>query len=303
MAVSGLYSPSASSAGARLFSLLGPAVSPLAVPTVYFDTPAISWVEAGKVSKQEWQRALSFLRLSAHHAISLTTLYELLAGLAYGGPETFTRFRDRFNLLSIAPEQTFLPLSAEFLRTRLFGKAPTRPDFDPEALQRWLPIIASARTRKDMESGLIELGQAQDELTYGINLRLVQLQILKGKAGYIRRLKKLRSEIPSTIPISTWASSVVSKLGIDLKLENRLRIEEALDAQYRHDVSMRIKARSADFNFKKNSTAWLDSSQLVYLAEPTFIFVTADERLVKDTAGSSQAGRILLLREFLSLAS
>ncbi|HEY4903113.1 MAG TPA: hypothetical protein VIH89_06540 [Candidatus Sulfotelmatobacter sp.] len=88
-----------------------------------------------------------------------------------------------------------------------------------------------------------------------------------------------------------------------MKLENRLRIEDALDAQYHHDVSMRIKARSADFNFKKNSTAWLDSSQLVYLAEPTFIFVTADERLVRDTKGSSQAGRILLLREFLSLAS
>lgn len=85
--------------------------------------------------------------------------------------------------------------------------------------------------------------------------------------------------------------------------ENRLKVEEYLDAQYRHDVSMRIKARSEGFNFKKNSTAWLDSSQLVYLAEPTFIFVTADEKLVKDTAESVQATRILLLRDFLSLAS
>lgn len=158
MAASGLYSSPVWSGTSQLLAYLGPAVSPLAVPTIYFDTPAISWVEAGRVSREEWQRALSFLRQSAHHAISLTTLYELLAGLAYGSPATFTRFRDRFKLLSITPQQTFLPLSGEFLRTRLFGLAPARPDFDPETLQRWLPIIASAKTREEMESGLIETG-------------------------------------------------------------------------------------------------------------------------------------------------
>jgi len=300
--VTGSSSSPAPSGATRLFSLLGPDVSPLAIPTVYFDTPAISWVEAGKVSEAEWRRALSFVSRSAHHAVSLTTLYELLAGLAYGPDGTFVRFRDRFKLLSIGPEQTFLPLSGEFLRTRLFGLPPSRPDFDPRVLQRWLPVITGAKTRQEMEDGLIEPGPA-DKLTYGINLKVVQRQILKGKAGYIRRLKKLRIEIPSTIPISTWASGMVSKLGLELTLENRLRIERALDAQYRHDVSMRIKASNKDFNFKKNSTAWLDSSQLIYLAEPTFIFVTADDRLLKDIASSVQARRVMSFRDFMSLAS
>jgi hypothetical protein len=278
----------------RLFSLLGPEVSPLAVPTVYLDTSVVSWAEAGKISKQEWEQALDFVRQCAHHAVSLTTMYELLAGLAYGSEDQFVRFRDRFRLLLVGAEQTFLPLSGEFVRTRVFGLPASRPDFDPKMLCRWLPVIMRANTRQEMENGLVGLGP-DDHWTFGVNLRLV--------AAYIRRLKKLRISHPGPLPIETWASGTVSALKLDLTLENRIKVESTLDAFYRHDVSMRKKAEQKDFNFKKNSTAWLDSSQLIYLADPTFIFVTADDKLIDSLAESTQLSRILSFWNILELAS
>jgi hypothetical protein len=99
------------------------------------------------------------------------------------------------------------------------------------------------------------------------------------------------------------ASGTVSALKLDLTLENRIKVESTLDAFYRHDVSMRKKAEQKDFNFKKNSTAWLDSSQLIYLADPTFIFVTADDKLIDSLAESTQLSRVLSFWNLLELAS
>jgi hypothetical protein len=281
-----------------LWSLLGPGVSPVAVPTVYFDTQAVSWVESGTVDRNQWQIALGSLGRSAHHAVSLTTLYELLMGLAEGPQENFLRFRNRIGLLSMTPYTTFLPLSKEFLRTRLFGLPPSRPDFDPEVLKQWLPIIANARTRMEMETGQIDLGHPT--ATFGLNLELIRQQVSKGKAGYIRRLKKMGEETLSVMTHAAWASSMVAGLGLRLTPENQLAVKKALDAQYCHDVSMMTKARNGNFNYIKNSSAWLDAAQLVYLADPTFIFVTGDERLIKDAAQSEQARRIVSFRYFLS---
>jgi hypothetical protein len=286
----------------RLFWLLGPGVSPLAVPTVYFDTSVVSWAEAGKISSRQWKEALDFVRQCAHHAVSLTTLYELMAGLAYGSEEQFVRFRDRFALLLIGAQQTFLPLTGEFVRTRIFGLPSSRPEFDPEILRRWLPVIMRARTRQEMENGLVEL-RSDDSWTFGVNLQLIKRQILKGKAKYIRRLKKLRLSHPEPLSIETWAADTVSALKLELTLANRLKVESALNALYWHDVSMRNKAQNEDFNFKKNSTAWLDSSQLFYLADPAFVFVTADDKFIDSLAASTQRSRVLSFWKLLELAS
>ena len=290
------------SGGHELFSLLGSHVSPLAVPTVYLDTSVVSWVEAGKIPKNDWEEVLDFIRRWAHHAVSLTTMCELMAGLAYGSENEFIRFRDRFKLLLVGTQSTFLPLTGEFVRSRVFGLPTSRPEFDPEILRRWLPVITRARTRRDMESGVVSLGP-HDNWTFGVNLRLVKRQILKGKAAYIRRLKHLRESHPGPLPVERWASGMVSVLKLDLTLENRQRVQSVLDAVYRHDVWMRKNASNKGFNFKKNASAWLDSSQLNYLADPTFVFVTTDGRLIDSLAGSVQRSRVLSFSDLLRMAS
>jgi hypothetical protein len=290
------------SGGEQLLSLLGPGVWSLTVPTVYLDTSVISWAEAGKIPRNDWEQAMGFFRHSAHHAVSLTTLYELMAGLAYGSENEFTRFRDRFKLLLVGTQSTFLPLTGEFVRSRVFGLPTSRPEFDPEILRRWLPVITRARTRAEMENGLVSLGP-DDNWTFGVNLKLVKRQILKGKAKYIRRLKRLRESHPGPLSIETWASGMVSALKLGLTLENRLKVQSALDAVYWHDVWMRKNAANKQFNFKKNSSAWLDSSQLNYLADPTFIFVTTDGRLIDSLATSAQRCRVLSFADLLRMAS
>src|SRR5208283_995255 len=73
-------------------ALLHSMVSPLEIPTVYFDTQVFSWVASGRISAQDWKEACDFVRKNAHHCVSLTTLYELLVGVAFGKEESFERY-------------------------------------------------------------------------------------------------------------------------------------------------------------------------------------------------------------------
>jgi hypothetical protein len=126
---------------------------------------------------------------------------------------------------------------------------------------------------------------------------------VKGKTQYIRRLKALKAQAKKPYDIRTWASRMVYQLRLPLKRENKEIIEKALDAAYHHDKSVRAKSvASRKFNFKKHANSWLDSNQLFYLADPNFIFVTMDKKLIGEVTGSSQAKRVILFQQLLRMA-
>jgi hypothetical protein len=284
-----------------LRTLLDSIVSPLEIPTVYFDTQVFSLVASRRISKQDWKEACDFVRRNAHHCVSLTTLYELLAGVAYGEEECFEHNRDRLGYLDITPQTSYGPLTGEFIRTRIFGLQPSRQDFSPDAIARWIPIVLRAQTRRDLTEGRI-VPQPNSPISLGMDLRKIKRQILRGKAAYIKRLKSLRKSHPGVLSRESWAAGVVVALKLDKTLENRERIEISLDALYHHDVSVRQKAADPGYNFKKHASTWLDSQQLYYLADPTYVFVTNDGQLKQETAKSTQSKRIITFQELLGFA-
>jgi hypothetical protein len=195
-----------------------------------------------------------------------------------------------------------LPLAGDFIRNRLFNLPLRRSDFGPEELTRWIPIVVKSKSRDEMLNGLVEI-ERSDERSYGFKLRMVQCHILKGKAQYIRRLKILRAQGKGP-DLGAWASRMVYQLQLPLTKPNKQTLEKALDGAYRHDVSVRAKSlASRNFNFKKRASSWLDSNQLFYLADPTFIFVTADQKLIREVSGSSQAKRVLHFNQLLRMAA
>src|SRR5208337_4436612 len=97
--------------------------------------------------------------------------------------------------LDIPPQTTYGRLSGEFIRTRIFGLQPSRQDFSPDALMRWVPIVLRAQTRRDLTEGRIVV-QPYSPVSLGMDLQKIQWQILRGKVAYIKRLKSLRQSHP-----------------------------------------------------------------------------------------------------------
>jgi hypothetical protein len=267
---------------------------------VYFDTQVLSLVARRKILKEDWQRVVEYVNHHAHHCVSLTTMYELLNGAAYGDESLFPEYRNAFAALRINEYQTYLPLVGDFIRERLFGIPITREGFAPSELSRWAEIVIRSTSRAKLLNGLVEINTS-DPQSYGFKLRMVQCHILKGKAQYIRRLKVLKAKASETI--GDWASRMVYDLRLRLTIENKRVIERALDAVYQHDRSVRTKSVAHEkFNFKKHATSWLDSQQLFYLADPNFIFVTGDAKLIREVSASSQAKRTIHFQDLLKLS-
>src|SRR5271168_889138 len=108
--------------------LFGKETSRVAVPLIYFDTQIVSAVAKGDIRPADWQRVIAYVRKHAHHALSLNTIYELLAAMAFGKPEHFRKYRKRFEMLEITGNETVLPLAGDFVRNRVFGYPLSRPD-------------------------------------------------------------------------------------------------------------------------------------------------------------------------------
>jgi hypothetical protein len=228
-------------------------------------------------------------------------MYELLSGAADGDESRFGEYRNAFAALRISRRQTYLPLVGDFIRNRLFGLPLRRQDFGPDELSKWIDIVVRSSSRADLLSGLVELYES-DPQSYGFKLAMVRDHISKGKAQYVERLKALKAEGKKRHDIETWASRMVYQLQLPLTKENKRKIEEALDIAYHHDVRIRTKSKDKKFNFEKHASSWLDSNQLFYLADPNFIFVTADRKLVQEVSASSQAKRTLLFDDLLKIA-
>ena len=284
-----------------LRALLDAAVPPLAIPTVYFDTNIFYWVASGKIPAEDWEALRSFLRENAHHRVSLTTLYELLNAVAGSREETFEACKDRFRYLNVLPGTVYGPLSGEFIRTRIFGLKARRQDFTHEALRQCVPFVLRAKARTDLTEGRI-VTHPHSLLRWGIDLARIHEQICRGKEDFVKQLKLLSKAPPDALARKRWAARKVIALELERTVKNRLRIEICLDAVYEHLACSLEKARNFDYNFKKHETAWLDSQQLHYLADPTHIFITNDGHLKEETVKSTQSLRIVTFEELLGFA-
>lgn len=285
-----------------LSDLFEQGTSPLAIPSVYFDTQVLSLVARRKICEQDWRTVTRYVNRNAQHCVSLMTMYELLAGAATGDESRFIEYRDAFSALRISRYQTYLPLVRDFVRNRLFDLPMSRTDFGPDELSKWIDILVRSASRAELLNGLVALDRS-GELTYGFKLRMVQCHILKGKAQYIRRLRALRAQAREPDNIGYWASKMVHQLQLPLTRANKQILQKALEPVYRHDASVRAKSlTNRNFNFKKHASSWLDSNQLFYLADSNFVFVSADAKLIQELSGSTQAKRVILFDQLLRMA-
>jgi hypothetical protein len=113
-----------------------------------------------------------------------------------------------------------------------------------------------------------------------------------------------REKLKRTYPVDKWRSDCAESFLDALKLEQTSENTEALrgacDAYFTFMVNLIRDSLVSNYHFEDNPNDFHDGIQLLYLARPSYCFVTADTHLVTRVAKSSQRDRILTLDEFIS---
>ncbi len=270
---------------------------------LFFDTQIVSHAASGIIPGPTWKKISRYISRKCRYCISLITLYELIGGIAGGDDAHFEKNRDRLRMLCLPYRTLFLPLVGDFVRDRVFRKLPRRQDFHPDRLRLWPRIILRAKDKAQLKSGAVSLNKpGHSQRRYGFDLALLQRQVREGKANHSRALAELRSGVLRRSPRQIWASSVLERIEVPVNTPNVQRLLAALDAAYCYDESLWTLAEEHTYDFARHDSDWLDEQQLFYLADPTVLFVTSDEKIRQRTSNSNQASRILSFDQLKTLA-
>lgn len=208
-------------------------------PKIVFDTQVISNANSGAISAADWNNASRYISRKCRYQISVNTFYELLSSLANGDEDHFPTNQGRIRLPCAPAGREFLPLVGDFVRRKVFGLAPRRPDFRSAQLQLWAEVVLAAKTKGDLQDGRVVLRKAgHSGRSYGVNLQLLLRQIAEGKQSHAQRLEKLRQGELLSSTSTTWSTAVLRLIGVAANDENRAKLLAALDAAHKYDESL-----------------------------------------------------------------
>lgn len=256
----------------------------LDVPSVYFDTQIFHEI-GRKIPLGDWKSVLTQVGAGRFsYRVSFNTMYELFHGLASGSPEHFEQNKQRLIKLLLPSGAELLPFTGEFLRRSL--GMPSRPNTGKLARDMIVMVLTRARVPADLLSASSN----------------VIADIRRGKAIWVAELDKLVTQGYELPPRHVWARWIAEENGIPDTLQNVQKIAEMLDAVYEHQASIAksVLNSGARYRYADKASDWLDNQQLYYLSDPSFVFVTNEQKLLKRLAVSKQKNRVLRFHDFLS---
>lgn len=256
----------------------------LDVPRVYFDTQIFHEI-GRKIPLGDWESVLTQVGAGRFsYRVSFNTMYELFHGLASGSPEHFEQNKQRLIKLLLPSGAELLPFTGEFLRRSL--GMPTRPNTGKLSRDLIVMVLTRARVPADLLSASSN----------------VIADIRRGKAIWVAELDKLVAQGYEIPPRHVWARWIAEENGIPDTLHNVQKITEMLDAAYEHQASIAksVLNSGARYRYADKASDWLDNQQLYYLSDPSFVFVTHEQKLPKRLAGSKQKNRVVRFHDFLS---
>jgi len=251
-----------------------------------------------------WKGVLEKLAGRYNYCVSFTTFIEIVNALAGGDEDHFEQNRKRLLVLTAVVDSEFLPMPSQFVRASVLGLPSERPDFTPERLEElWMPALKQARDGKGLCLGKVVLPSfsGRPELTVRIDLPSLRKEVEDGKKLWAEQLtfaKKDGKEMPS---VEGYAGFVLRfELHAPRTQHNVQQISKALDAAYCHLAHVHHQCTKGTYRVENNLQDWIDNQQLMYLADPNMIFVTADRRLIAKLNKSLDRDRV---REFTEFAT
>ncbi|MEY2412730.1 MAG: hypothetical protein QOD84_1336 [Acidobacteriaceae bacterium] len=198
---------------------------------IVFDTQIISKVQSGTICSADWSAALKYISTRCKYAISLNTLYELLAALANGSEQYFEANQERIKILYSPRGREILPLVGDFVRSRIFGLSARRREFAPGQLKVWVEVVLAAKSKSDLQNVRVRITRpGHSNKSYGFDLPLLMSQINEGKEHDARRLEQLREGDLLRSTASTWTNATLNLMGIPETARNAEKLLAALDA-------------------------------------------------------------------------
>jgi hypothetical protein len=146
--------------------------------------------------------------------------------------------------------------------------------------------------------GVAIVGRRDGE-RFGLAMDRTEAEVVKGREAHRDRLEGVRRDGLEPPTHEAWAAAQLEALDVDATPENAARVVAVTGAAYHYDRVLRTLARTANYDFGRHGTDWMDVQQLLYLADPSVHLMTNDGELRRRTIGSGQENRIILWSEFV----
>lgn len=264
--------------------------------SVFFDTQIIINVASGTIKPDVWSGLLRSMRAKYKYRVSFTTLIELLNALAGGDEAHFRENQKRFVILTGLSGCEILPLPGEFVRSAVLGLPLIREEFSPATIEKWwIPIITRARSKQELSSGKVAVGDYDG----GVDFGLVRKQMDEGKDLWLKELglaKQNQKQMPSPALYAEFMLHFFVHGATTT--ENIGKMVRALDACYCHLAGIHHDITRSLYRYQDRPQDWIDNQQLMYLADPSCVFVTLDRPLIARLKKSSQRARVQEFSEF-----
>jgi hypothetical protein len=194
-------------------------------------------------------------------------------------------------------------MPGQFIRTKLLGLPGERPEFSPEQLHGvWMPVIQRAASKQDLCSGNVVMASVSDEvdLTCGIDLTMMSEQMKYGKKLWGGELGLARDG-DKQMPSAELHAAFILHFDVHAPetKENVTLVSRGLDAAYCHLSQVHHESTKGKYKVGNKLQDWIDNQQLMYLADPDFIFVTADRPLIAKVRKSVDHDRVKEFNEFV----
>jgi hypothetical protein len=265
---------------------------------VFFDTQICINAANKAISEEDWREATEYIQKVAEYWISPLSVGEIVLGIAKGDERHFENGKTRLRKIYSEGARHFFDFPRYFLAKTL-GFEAKRPANLEDDFGFSIQVILLAESKSELLSGV-----AIPYLTTGVKIRIDRfLQEIEAiQQRFVQLVSTLKGTKKFTLAPEQWAERALSFYGIEEDEAARNRFLKALYAAYQFDTVLLDLARNRNYDLQKNVSDIVDTQQLIYLCDPTVVFVTDDSDFKKRLRGNAQSGRIVAFREVLRRA-
>ncbi len=270
---------------------------------VFFDTQIVTRVSDGEIPAAVWEEVIEKLAGKYKYRVSFTTFLELVNALGGGDEPHFEQNRKRLLVLTDVDGCMFLPMPGQFIRTAVLGLPSERPEFSPDELQGvWMPVISGAQHKEDLSFGNVVMASLPEgiDLTAGVDLAMLRKQMEDGKNLWGEELRLAKNAGKRMPPPDLYAAFILAfDAHAPQSREHVGKVSRALDAAYCHLAHIHLESPKGAYKFEGKLQDWIDNQQLMYLADPSLTFVTADRKLIAKLGKSLDRHRVQEFEDFV----
>jgi hypothetical protein len=271
-------------------------------PTICFDTSVCIKAADGTYPRSEWRNVVRFVVSKFDYAIVPPVFTELVMGIARGTDSFFEQNQAGVKILYPTRKKRFLPPPGYFLLEKILGYHIPKHASYASRFEREARTIVLAKSRRDLVSANVLLPRGR-KYSIGMDLDMIRNQMDAGQQAHVDSLERLRKgELAAHSVPWKWVKGMLRPLKDDLSQEECERLASVLDAAFRYDCYLWNEASGGRYDFSKHRSDWIDSSLLLYLADPHINLLVHDRKLKMRIAGSPQSDRVHNYDEFALLA-